>query len=437
MSIAPKNVEMVPVGRIFLYLQNPRHEPFESEAKAIEYLCNKESVFPLARDIAKHGLNPLERFALLPIEKRKSDRSTATYYAAEGNRRVCAIKLLNDPDLAPASLRKSFEKLAQEWTPIKSVSGVVFDALEDVRVWLDRVHAGLQGGVGRKEWNSEQKARFDGENKNRSAQQLLDYAEREKMITPAERARKLTTVQRFVSNDVFSEFLGIDQTDPDEISRTRPKSEFDILVKRFMRDLVEQKDVHSRMNKTAIIAYTRTLVSLAGVTARRMPAEALSVIPAAALPHRERRKTPKRPEKATHVEYQDEIFTALRSLGNRKLESLYHSITSIELDPHCPIIAVGAWSFFETLTSCAGRSATTNFEAFLNKGKLTAWGFQGETVSYRSALGRILEYGNTTKHHSHSATFNGDQLNNDITTLKDIILKCIEEAAKDAVKGRA
>jgi hypothetical protein len=264
MAAASKAIVTVPVGRLFLYLENPRHEPLPSEARAIEYLCAKENVPALARDIAKHGLNPLELLALLPANKRRSEKATQSYYAVEGNRRVCAIKLLNDPDLAPANLRKNFENLAQDWTPVTSVYGVVFDDFESARLWLDRIHNGPQDGVGRKQWTSDQKARFDGENKNRAAQQLLDYAQSEGMITAAERERKLTTAQRFVGNRVFSENMGIDQTDPDEIRRTRPKAEFDILVRRFMRDLVDGTEVHSRMNSQEIIKYFRPLGSLAG-----------------------------------------------------------------------------------------------------------------------------------------------------------------------------
>jgi hypothetical protein len=57
----------VPVGRIFLDLDNPRHVPFTSEDEVIEYLCDKEDVWPLARDITNIGLNPLERFALVAV----------------------------------------------------------------------------------------------------------------------------------------------------------------------------------------------------------------------------------------------------------------------------------------------------------------------------------------------------------------------------------
>src|SRR4051794_5770659 len=99
MTVKPKYVDAVAVGRIFLALENPRHEPFETEAQVIDYLCEKEDVYPLARDIAKHGLNPLERLALIELKKRQKGSGPANYYAAEGNRRICALKLLDDPEL--------------------------------------------------------------------------------------------------------------------------------------------------------------------------------------------------------------------------------------------------------------------------------------------------------------------------------------------------
>jgi hypothetical protein len=419
-------LDSIPVGRIFLLHSNPRHEPFETEGEAIAYLCEKEDVYPLARDIVKHGLSPLERCGIFPADKKPSGGS---YFVAEGNRRICALKLLNDPELAPANLRKGFAKLAQNWTPIKSVSAAKFEDYNSIRIWLDRTHNGPQGGIGRRPWNTEQKTRFDGGNRQKAAQALLDYAEQEKMISPEERKGKLSTVHRFVTKDVFSETLGLDASNPDELARTRPKAEFDTILRRFMRDLIGKKEVTSRMNKPQINAYARPLASLSGVTTARVSPEALGAEgPSEPAKPKTRRKKPGKPEKARHVQYEEDIFQALRSYGNGKLESLYHSICTVELDPHTPLVSIGAWAFFESLTACAGRKDGTPFANFLPKSKLTAYGISGRTTALTEAINRIGGYGNTNKHHPVAATFNGDQLNNDMITLKEVILAVIAEA---------
>ncbi len=249
------------------------------------------------------------------------------------------------------------------------------------------------------------------------------------MLSEEDRKGKLTTVHRFLSNDVFREVVGFDQSNPDEAARTRPKAEFDIILKRFVRDLVGKKDVTSRMNKDDIIKYARPLAAIQGVTTLRIESESLSSDAPSGKAKSTRKKAPKKPEKAKHIQYEEEIFQALKALGNGKLESLYHSICSIELERHTPIIAVGAWSFFETLTSCGGRRDSTPFPDYLTKSKLTSFGIGGSTTALAEAMKRIGNYGNTTKHHPVAATFNGDQMNNDMIALKTVILKCIAEAA--------
>lgn len=428
MAIKPITTQTVPLGRIFLNTENPRHEPVSAEANAIEKLCSNENIQELARDIVRHGTNPLDLVGLVPIDGRKIEKGNPTFIVAEGNRRVCALKLLNDPDLAPASLRKAFETLSAQVPTITAVTAVVFPTMKEARLWMDRIHNGFQGGIGRRSWNADQKARNDGGNKNRLAQLMLDYAEQHKMLNAGERNRKLTTAQRFFGNDVFQETIGIDQTDPDILNRTRPKEEFDIMLKRFVKDLVEGTKVSSRMNKPAIIAYARGLNGLSGVTSRRLDPEPLSQGASLTKSRQSPRKSPRRPDRVVHVQYHDDINQALRSLGNNKLESLYHSICSVELESHTPLVCVGVWSFFETLTACAGRNDGTSFDAFLSKSRLLAYGITGDTQTLRSAMARIREYGNTTKHHPVAATFNGDQLNNDMNTLKEVVLKCIAEA---------
>jgi hypothetical protein len=418
----------VPIGRIFLDRSNPRHEPLTTEDEVIEYLCDKEEVWPLARDITAIGLNPLERVALVHIKGQKD-----AYTMAEGNRRLCALKLLADPDRAPAKLRKGFASLAAQRKPPTSFYAAVFEDDEEVRPWLERMHNGAYEGRGRRSWNAEQSQRYSGSNKNKVAQGFLDYAVAEGLISEEDRKGKLTTVQRFLGIDVFREAMGLDQSNPDDLARTRPKAEFDAIAKRFIRDLLdtsEPRPVTSRMNKPEIVAYSRPLGSLPGVTATRIEAEPLSSSSDDPSKKGGKRKTkPKKPQKAKHVEYAAEIASALKSYGNFKLESLYHSICSVELEGNTPLICVGAWAFFETLTACAGRNEKTSFHDFFSKNHLATYGITGTVTSLRAALGRISEYGNTTKHHPTAATFNGDQLNNDMVALRLVILKCIEEAS--------
>ncbi|WP_347311345.1 hypothetical protein [Defluviimonas sp. SAOS-178_SWC] len=416
----------VPIGRIFLDLTNPRHVDLATEDEVIEYLCDKEDVWSLARDIAHIGLNPLERVALVPVKGQKD-----AYTMAEGNRRLCALKLLADPDRAPARLRKGFSTLAAQRRPPKSFAAVVFDNDEEVRPWLERMHNGAYDGRGRKAWNAEQSQRYSGSNKNKVAQAFLDYAQHEGLISSEERKGKLTTVQRFLGIDVFREAMGLDQANPEDLARTRPKAEFDTIARRFIRDLVEGKVVNSRMNKPKIIEYARPLGSLPGVTATRTEPESLASNGDGTKPRKRTRKTPRKPEKVRHIQYADEIASALKAYGNHKLESLYHSICTVELEGHTPLVCIGVWAFMETLTACAGRHDGTSFDSFLSNNRLEGYGLTGKTIrtAIRSALTRTQDYGNSTKHEALAATFNGDQVNNDLSVLKPVILKCIEAAA--------
>lgn len=231
------------------------------------------------------------------------------------------------------------------------------------------------------------------------------------------------------------ETMGLDQTNPDELARTRPKAEFDAIARRFIRDLLGGELVNSRMNKPKIVEYARPLASIPGVTSTRIEAEALfsNGDSTSSKKSAKRKTTPKKPHKIRRVEYANEIASALKSYGNYKLESLYHSICDIELEHHTPLVCIGAWAFFETLSACAGRNDGTAFGNFFSNHRLANYGITGTSrTSVRTALDHIQNYGNTTKHDPVAATFNGDQLNNDIQTLKVVILKCLEEAAANA-----
>jgi hypothetical protein len=136
----------IEVDRIFLYEENPRHEPLDSEPEVIEHLCKNEQVYSLARSISEAGTNPL---ALLGVVEQPGSGSKKAYQAWEGNRRVCAIKLLNDPDRAPADLRKDFARLAAVSAHVSSATYVErpCQASAFVRHFIQQERCGHMSGL--------------------------------------------------------------------------------------------------------------------------------------------------------------------------------------------------------------------------------------------------------------------------------------------------
>ena len=419
----------ISLERIFLHHENPRHKPYETQSEVIEWLCANEEVLQLARDIALHGLSPLDRFGV----RRDNDKAgeDATYIAAEGNRRLCALKLLTDPDLAPPERKAHFDKLAANWTPINELPCVIFEDENDLALWLNRRHHGPAGGIGQKPWNAEQKSRHSGTNsRNRLALAFLDYAEAEILISADDRKRRLTTVQRFLTNPVMRETLGLDTANPDNLSRNRTREDFKLLSQQFISDmLAENPKVHSRQDSKGIESYARELGSIKGQSHQRIEPEPL--IPDPQEPKPRRRKHPGKAKHRQRLPYEQDIAAALRTLGNWKLQNLYHSICDVPLEANTPLLAVGTWSFFETLTAQAGRDSNTNFPSYLSPEKLRTYGLgpRQQVNTFREAVQRIHQYGNTTKHHDTAAAFNGDQLANDLESLTELTLKVIADAS--------
>lgn len=411
----------VNLDRIFLDQQNPRHKPYEAQSEVIEYLCAHEGILSLARDIAVNGLNPIEQFALIPDED--AGAGEATYVVAEGNRRVCALKLLHDPDLAPAKLRNGFSQAASGWSGIGPVPCVVFDDREAVDLWLTRIHDGEQGGIGRRKWSADQSARHTGSDKDKLALAVLDYAEKKGLISADERRGTLTTVSRYVTKKPVQEALGIDATRLSDIKLTRPEGDFDVLIGKFLGDLASGH-VNSRAKGSETFkAYGRELSSVP------LPGKG-SIVPdllARTKPGKPivRRRT--KIKTRSTLPFDHEIMDALRSLDSQKLISIYNSITSVPLNPHVPLVTVGAWAFFESLSALAGRDAGTDFPSFFSAQRRASYGLPTGKVgkAVEAALKSVATSGDVTKHHGTAAHFSGEQLANDMETLKDLVVSCL------------
>lgn len=251
-------VDMQEINVLDIYLdpENPRHESTKEQDKIIELLLT-EQVLPLAKDIAKNGTNPLE---LMGVFKDDSGR----YIALEGNRRLCALTLLNDPNLAPSNYKKQFQELSKEHSIPSTISAVVFESRESANIWLERRHTGQQGGIGVKDWNPSQQTRFNTRNQraddNALALGLIEYASKQGLISESDVKKRLTTATRYLGNPFFRKTLGIvsKRNNPD-IELNVPIEDFNKGIKKFFEDLIENKEVNSRTKSNDWQAYAKKL----------------------------------------------------------------------------------------------------------------------------------------------------------------------------------
>ena len=234
--------QVIPVSRLHLHLENPRHDPLASEAEAIAQLCSEELIAELATDIAARGtLSPLEILGVMPM-----DGHPGHYVALEGNRRTCALILLSDPDRAPKAYRAQLQRISAERTPPKEVQAHVFPSAAEAKQWIDLRHLGLQGGAGTKDWTPTQQARAAGDNVKTSARAntlalaVLDRLVARGLLTAKQRAQmSLSTLTRYLGTPGVRAILGLGSHnalvyshDPEEVDLALRQLALDSIVPR-------------------------------------------------------------------------------------------------------------------------------------------------------------------------------------------------------------
>lgn len=254
-------IKTVSINRIHLDPENPRHESLPDQPSIIRHLINKEYVRNLAKDISEAGsLSPLEPIALIKHEKSRS-----SYIVVEGNRRICSLKLLLDPEKAGTEAdRRYFSGLARNMEKsVSRVQAVIFDSRESATRWFALRHRGEQDGVGTKGWTTDQIARFNlrtnGRDPNVQALLLVEYAKDRKLLKPGDiSSLSLTTLTRFLSTPVVRHAIGL--ADRNSILINVPDHEFERALTRFLNDSLDPKSgVNSRTSATDRRTYASKL----------------------------------------------------------------------------------------------------------------------------------------------------------------------------------
>lgn len=259
---------VIPFNKLHFDPINPRGEPEPDEEKIRALFGAQPETLILATHLAENGQNPLDRIGIIEHPKLPGH-----FVIREGNRRLCAMQLLRDPDRAPTdATRKAFQKVASEGRPVPDkIPAVLFHEKHKARVWMSVKHEGPQGGLGTVSWGAKEKARFNREgetgktrpkNPNRQAEALLTYAVKEGLITPEERELiALTTVTRYLPN--VRAALALLNTE-DCTTNARP-AEFNAALQRFLKDAKEtgtpgvKAAVHSRSSSSERKEYAETL----------------------------------------------------------------------------------------------------------------------------------------------------------------------------------
>jgi hypothetical protein len=245
---------------IALDRDNPRInvEPNDKESDIIRKLIKYEDVQDLARKIAKTGLLPGER--VITVQEK------GQWVVLEGNRRICACKLLLSPNLVPVDYRKTFptistafeialiEKVDADVAPDRKAAEPILTLRHTesgVRKWkpvarMRRVRRLLDEGFTVVQIATETKSSVSGIRKTIREYRLLQLAVNLAGLTATERAKlddpdlKTNPYTRFFELGDVKEYLGISFSSSGEVAIAPPRKSFDaklrLIVKAFVND---------------------------------------------------------------------------------------------------------------------------------------------------------------------------------------------------------
>lgn len=177
-----------------------------------------EKLLNLAEDIVEHGLDPSSLAIVIP-----EPGSSKRYIVVEGNRRVAALRILENPELAsdlwtrPEQERLKRLSGAFRGQRITHVPCIVLADRDAANHWILLRHRGEQQGRGIVAWGGLEAARYEqrrGGGRARAALQVIDLVRERGSLDQATIERlddvPITTVQRLLNDPDVRVTLGID-----------------------------------------------------------------------------------------------------------------------------------------------------------------------------------------------------------------------------------
>lgn len=209
----------IPIVDLLIDTLNPRleDEP-SSQREAVQAVATrqKEKLATLAEDIVEHGVNPSDSPIVIPAPKQPG-----RYIVLEGNRRLSALRALENPDLIVGAVEEKlvrrFGKLNERYqkNAIVDIDCVVFEERTEADHWIELRHTGENEGAGIVRWGALESARF----KQRRGEkvyylQALDFLEERGDLSSEERQNvPVSSLERLLSNPDIRAKLGLEMKD--------------------------------------------------------------------------------------------------------------------------------------------------------------------------------------------------------------------------------
>ncbi|MCP1727259.1 hypothetical protein J2T60_001224 [Natronospira proteinivora] len=195
--------------------ENPRISlrPGEDERRCIERLAHTEgpALLALCRDIAENGLG---------IDPIVVSRDNDQWLVRDGNRRVTALKLLNNPDQSPPELATQVRRARDSITEIpKEIQCDISENEDAIIEHISRQHRGAGSGEGLRQWEAVERAlfelRYDLRSQDALSAKVLRYAS-EHELTAIPSNFPITTLTRFLTRERLAKigFKNIDSHPP-------------------------------------------------------------------------------------------------------------------------------------------------------------------------------------------------------------------------------
>lgn len=201
---------------LLIDLENPRlSQPNVGQREALKAIAHhhERKLLTLARDIVQWGLNPAD----LPIVMRL-DEEPKRYIVLEGNRRLAALRALENPDLmvdaiSPGTLAQ-IRRLSKEYqsAPIEIAECWLARDRDQARHWIELRHTGENEGAGIVRWGADEKTRFEARTGKPEIQlQALDFLQHRGDISAEKRrAVPTTSFKRLLGTPEVRSKLGVD-----------------------------------------------------------------------------------------------------------------------------------------------------------------------------------------------------------------------------------